>query len=81
MARSESRASLTCTREVHVLIPLKGVTGTELSPGRPVQQTADILAVSCVVTCREFEQESAEAILGAGSHPKGVWKTGNEPGE
>ena len=26
-------------------------------------------------------QESAEAILGEGSHPKSAWETGNEPGE
>ncbi|NOR26440.1 MAG: hypothetical protein GQ542_19040 [Desulforhopalus sp.] len=52
-----------------------------MSPGRPVQQAADVLAAPCVVTCRVFGQESAEAILGAGSHPKGAWETGNEPGE
>ena len=50
-------------------------------PGRPVQQAADVLAAPCVVTCREFGQESAEAVLGAGSHPKGARETGNEPGE
>ena len=40
-----------------------------------------VLAAPCVVTYREFEQESAEAIVGEGSHPKGAWVTGNEPGE
>ena len=50
-----------------------------MSPGRPARQAAEVSAAPCVVTCREFGQESAEAILGAGSHPKGAWETGNEP--
>ncbi len=44
-------------------------------------QAANVLAALCVVTCRVFGQESAEVILGVGSHPKGAWETGNEPGE
>ena len=50
-------------------------------PGIPVRRAAVILAAPCVATCREFGQESAEAILGEGSHPKGTWETGNELGE
>jgi hypothetical protein len=50
-------------------------------PGRPVQQAADVLAAPCVVTRREFGQESAEAILGEGSHHAGAMETGNELGE
>jgi len=50
-------------------------------PGRPVQLAAKVSAAPCVVTCWEFGQESAEAILGEGSHPKGTWETGNELGE
>ncbi len=50
-------------------------------PGRPVQHATDVLAAPCMVTCKEFVQESAEAILGAGSHPKGTRVSGNEPGE
>ncbi len=50
-------------------------------PGRPVQQAAYVSAAPCVVTFREFGQESAEAIVGEGRHPKGTWGTGNEPGE
>ena len=38
-------------------------------------------AAPCMATYMEFGQESAEAILGEGSHPKGTWGTGNEPGE
>ena len=50
-------------------------------PGRPAHLAAKVSAAPCVVTCREFGQESAEAILGVGSHPKGVREAGNEPGE
>lgn len=35
-------------------------------------------AALCVVTCREFGQESAEAILGEGRHHAGAMETGNE---
>jgi hypothetical protein len=50
-------------------------------PGRSVQQAAYVLAALCVVTHRVFGQESAEVIVGEGSHLKGTWGTGNEPGE
>ena len=50
-------------------------------PGRPVQQAADILAAPYVATCRVFGQESAEAILGEGSHYEGTMVAGNELGE
>ncbi len=52
-----------------------------LYPGWSVQQATNVLEAPCVVTCKEFGQESAEAILGAGSQPKGTGVTGNEPGE
>ena len=50
-------------------------------PGRPVQRAVAVSTASCVVTCREFGQESAEAIVGEGSHHAGAMETGNEPGE
>ncbi len=50
-------------------------------PGRPVQRAVDVLAAPCVATCREFGQESAEAIVGEGSHHAGAMGTGNELGE
>jgi hypothetical protein len=34
-----------------------------------------------VATCRLFEQESAEAILGVGNHHAGSVVLGSEPGE
>jgi len=34
-----------------------------------------------MVTCKEFGQESAEAIVGAGSHQEGTMVAGNELGE
>ena len=50
-------------------------------PGRPVQLAVGVSAAPCVATCREFGQESAEAIVGEGSHHAGAMGTGNEPGE
>lgn len=50
-------------------------------PGRPVQLAVAESAAPYVVTCREFGQESAEAIVGEGSHHAGAMGTGNEPGE
>jgi hypothetical protein len=38
-------------------------------------------AAPCVATCWEFGQESAEAIVGEGSHHAGAMETGNELGE
>ena len=54
---------------------------TKQSPERPVQQAVDVLAAPCVATCREFGQESAEAIVGERNHHTGAMGTGNEPGE
>jgi hypothetical protein len=48
-------------------------------PGIPVRRAVG--AAPCVATCREFGQESAEAILGEGSHHAGAMETGNELGE
>jgi len=50
-------------------------------PGRPARQAVAVKAASCVATCRVIGQESAEAIVGVGSHPKGEWAYGNELGE
>ena len=50
-------------------------------PGRPVQRAVAIMAAPSVATCREFGQESAEAILGEGSLHAGAMETGNELGE
>jgi hypothetical protein len=55
--------------------------GTKQSPGRPARQAVAVKAAPCVATCRVIGQESAEAIVGVGSHPKGAWVNGNEPGE
>jgi len=50
-------------------------------PGRPVQLAVVVLAALCVVTRREFEQESAEVVVGEGSRHEGAVVTGNELGE
>ncbi len=51
-------------------------------PGRPARHAAALFtAALCVTTCRVFEQESAEAIVGAGNHHAGGIVTGNELGE
>jgi len=52
-------------------------------PGRPARHAAVVTAALCVATatCRVFEQESAEAIVGAGNHHTGGMVLGNEPGE
>jgi len=50
-------------------------------PGRPARQAVAVTAAPCVATCRVIGQESAEAIVGVGSHPTGAWATGNELGE
>jgi len=50
-------------------------------PGRPARHAAVVTAALCVATCRVFEQESAEAILGVGNHHAGGMVLGNEPGE
>ena len=50
-------------------------------PGRPARHAAIFPAALCVATCRVFEQESAEAIVGAGNHHAGGVVPGNEPGE
>ena len=71
----------TYTRQASILFNPHALRGTKQSPGRPAQQAADILAAPCVVTCRVFGQESAEAILGEGSHYEGTIVAGNELGE
>jgi hypothetical protein len=50
-------------------------------PGRPARQAVVVMAALCVATYRVIGQESAEAIVGVGSHPKGAWVNGNELGE
>lgn len=50
-------------------------------PGRLVHRAVVVSAAPCVATCREFGQESAEAILDEGSHHAGEMGTGNEQGE
>ena len=50
-------------------------------PGRPVRLAVIVQAALYVVTCREFGQESAEVIVGEGSHHKGATVAGNELGE
>ena len=55
--------------------------GTEKSPGRPARRAVAVTTALYVATCRVIGQESAEAILGVGSHSKGAWATGNELGE
>jgi hypothetical protein len=42
-------------------------------PGRPVRRAVAVLAAPCMATCRVIGQESAEAIVGAGSYHKVVW--------
>ena len=42
---------------------------------------ADVSTAPCVATRRVIGQESAEAIVGEGSHHKGAVVTGNELGE
>ncbi len=55
--------------------------GSRSYPGRPVQLAVVVSVAPSMATCREFGQESAEAILGEGSHHAGAMVTGNEPGE
>jgi hypothetical protein len=50
-------------------------------PGRPVQLAVVFSAATCVATGRVFGQESAEVIVGEGSHHAGAMVTGNELGE
>jgi hypothetical protein len=50
-------------------------------PGRPVQRAVAVMAAPYVATCSVIGQESAEAIVGDGSHHAGAMETGNELGE
>jgi hypothetical protein len=50
-------------------------------PGRPARRAVAVSVALCVATCKVIGQESAEVIVGEGSHHTGVMETGNEPGE
>ena len=50
-------------------------------PGRPVQQAADVLGSVLHSNMQGVWAGISKAIVGEGSHPKGTWGTGNEPGE
>ncbi len=50
-------------------------------PGRPARHAVAVSTAPCVATCKVIGQESAEAIVGEGSHHEGAVVTGNELGE